>query len=77
MQELRCDNKILFGTIQGRVLEVSCRSNRCGKEPGVIIIHRFALQDDPRGEFRTGDLVGTSKFRDPAYRKEAVDGTRY
>ena len=72
--ELRCDNQILFGTLQGTVLEVRCRSNRCGKEPGVIIIHRFALQDGPEG-VQTGDLVGTLKFRDPGYRKEAGHGT--
>lgn len=64
MQELRCDNQILFGTLHGTVLEVRCRSNRCGKEPGVVIIHRFSLQ--------TGDLVETLKYKDPTYRKEAV-----
>jgi hypothetical protein len=62
VQELRCENRILFGTMDGTVLEVRCRSARCGKEPGVIIIHRFSLH--------TGDLVGTKKYRDPAYRKE-------
>lgn len=73
MHELRCDNRILFGTIQGNVLEVRCRSRRCGKEDGVIIIHRFALQDGPEDSFKTGDLVGTLKFRDadPKYRKES------
>lgn len=71
MQELRCGHSILFGTIHGAILEVSCRSNRCGKEPGVIIIHRFALRDDPEGRHKTGDLVETLKFRDadPKYRK--------
>ncbi len=64
MQELRCDNRILFGTLEGSVLEVKCRSERCGARRGVVLIHRFSLT--------TGDLVGTRQFRDPKYRKEAV-----
>lgn len=63
MQELRCDNRILFGTVDGDVLEVKCRSRRCGHEGGVVVIHRFDLE--------TGNLVGTQRFKDPEYRKEA------
>lgn len=61
MQELRCDNRILFGrldtTDESLVLEVACRSRRCGYEAGVVIIHRFDLS--------TGNLMGTKKFRNP------------
>ncbi len=64
MHELRCGNGILFGVVEGKFLEVSCRSARCGKEAGVIVIHRFDL--------RSRELVGTKKFRDPGYRKETV-----
>lgn len=41
--ELRCANGTLLGELypeQG-VLEVACRNRRCGKEPGVLVIHRF------------------------------------
>lgn len=66
MQELRCDNRILFGRLDSdgsrQVLEVACRSRRCGYEAGVVVIHRFDLV--------TGDLMGTKRFRNPT-RKEA------
>jgi hypothetical protein len=65
MHELRCDNGILFGILEGSVLEVKCRSRRCGYETGVVVIHRFRLE--------TGDLVGTTqRYKDPKWRKEAV-----
>lgn len=67
--ELRCDNGILFGIVEGRVLEVKCRSRRCGHEAGSVVIHRFDLT--------TGNLQGTLKFKDPSTKKkEAGNGTR-
>lgn len=68
MHEIRCGNGILFGVIEGRTFEVKCRSRRCGHEAGVVIIHRFDLL--------TGDLVGTSKFRDPNNRKDEDHASR-
>lgn len=58
--ELRCDNGIKFGELfpDREVLEVKCRSARCGAGRGVIVIHSFDLG--------TGKMVGTDTFRDPA-----------
>jgi hypothetical protein len=58
--ELRCDNGIKFGELfpEETILEVKCRSARCGAAHGVIVIHSFDLG--------TGKLVGTETFRDPA-----------
>jgi hypothetical protein len=57
--ELRCDNEIKFGELfpDEELLEVKCRSRRCGAAPGVIVIHSFDLA--------TGKMVGTEVFRDP------------
>lgn len=60
--EIRCDNGILFGMVEDNVLEVKCRSRRCGHEVGTVAIHRFDLT--------TGELQGTLLFNDPATRKE-------
>lgn len=67
--ELRCDNDILFGIVDGRTIEVKCRSRRCGHEAGAVVLHRFDLE--------TGELQGTRKFKDPAKEKEVKgDGSR-
>lgn len=69
MIELRCDNGIMFGVIKDGILEVKCRSRRCGHEAGVVVIHRFDLS--------TGEPQGTLKFKDPANMKGVSnDGTR-
>jgi hypothetical protein len=62
--DLRCDNGILFGQIlpEEGLLEVKCRSRRCGHGDGEVVLHRFDLQ--------TGELQGTLKFKQPAIRKE-------
>jgi hypothetical protein len=62
--DLRCGNGIKFGEVlpEEGVIEVKCRSRRCGHEAGSVVIHRFDL--------RTGELQRTLKFKDPAYRKE-------
>jgi len=60
--ELRCDNSILFGVVDGNVLEVKCRSSRCGAEPGVVVLHRFDLH--------TGKLIETRKYKNPMKEKE-------
>ena len=63
--ELRCDNNILFGILDGDFLDVKCRSQYCGHAPGTVVIHRFDLA--------TGDLLYTSRYKDPGIkpRKES------
>lgn len=65
--QLRCANGILFGVLVRAgtgVLEVKCRSRRCGHRQGVVVLHRFDLA--------TGQEVeGSPKhYRDPAYDKK-------
>lgn len=60
--ELRCSSGILHGIIDGEirgtgVIEVACKSTRCGKEPGVVVRHRFNLNN--------GELLSTRAFHDP------------
>jgi hypothetical protein len=57
--ELRCDNKILFAILDDGVIKVKCRSKRCGAGPGAVIVHRF--------DGTTGTLLGTDRYRDPAF----------
>lgn len=60
--ELRCENKILHGMLEDGILEVKCRSSRCGARRGVVVIHHFSVT--------SGDLLETKVFKDPATRKE-------
>lgn len=59
--ELRCPNGILHGILTEGVIEVKCRSSRCGHQEGVVVLHMFNAQ--------TGELMETSLYRDPI-RKE-------
>lgn len=49
-------------------LEVKCRSQQCGARSGVIVLHRFKLDN--------AELVQTKKFQDPSkkfnHKKEAT-----
>lgn len=56
MPELRCDSKILHGVTDGVHIEVVCRSNRCGKAPGVVVLHKFNVA--------TGQLVSTQRLKE-------------
>lgn len=56
--DLRCDNKILHGILEGGSLEVKCRSSRCGARKGVVVIHCFDVE--------SGALLETKVFKDPA-----------
>ena len=56
MTDVRCDNGILFGRLERGVLEVKCRSQRCGAYPGIVVLHRFDLA--------TGELVATNRYKD-------------
>ena len=66
--DLRCDNGILFGVVEDGFLEVTCKSTRCGKEPGVVVLHKIDLA--------SGEVVSTRKFRDINTREEDRGGTR-
>lgn len=54
--QLRCSNGILFGEVNEDILEVKCKSGRCGKRPGVVVLHQFNLI--------TGEVT-TKKFKEP------------
>lgn len=60
MTDLRCDNLILFGVVDENVLEVKCRSSRCGAGKGVVVLHRFDIV--------TGRLLSTNRYRNPTRR---------
>lgn len=62
--ELRCASGILHGIISDGFIEHTCKSRRCGKKPGVVVLHRFSVE--------TGELVETLRFKDPI-RKESPD----
>lgn len=55
--DLRCANGIKFGELVDGLIEVKCRSVRCGAIAGVVVLHQF----DPL----SGELVATKRFRDP------------
>lgn len=57
MQDLRCSGRQLLAKLGDGFIEFSCKNVRCGKEPGVVVIHRFALP--------SGELVSTRLFKDP------------
>jgi hypothetical protein len=60
-RELRCKGNKLHGLVVSEfaegMIEFRCNSRFCGKEPGVIVLHRFDLG--------TGD-VETRRYSDPA-----------
>lgn len=56
MQELRCEYKLHGILIPDGFVEFKCSSALCGKQPGVVVIHRFSIE--------TGELVSTKKFKD-------------
>lgn len=72
MMNLRCENGILFGTLEDGVLEVKCRSRRCGHRAGVVVLHQFDILVGPDGQL-TGELKGTKQFKDPTNREETCD----
>jgi hypothetical protein len=61
--ELRCDWKKHGELLDGDIIEVRCGSQLCGKQKGVVVLHRFNLH--------TGELIETKRYRDPVVsRKE-------
>lgn len=63
--EARCDFGLLFFCVvevEGlHLIEVKCRSARCGVEPGVVVLHRFTVN---------GELHSTHRYKDAGYRKD-------
>lgn len=55
-KELRCESKMHGILIRDGVLEVKCNSGFCGSKPGVVVLHRFSMDN--------GELVETVKFKD-------------
>lgn len=68
MIELKCKSGRLLGTLENGAIEIACRSARCGKEPGVTVIHRF--------DAHTGESLGTRRFTQPTLTKGVNNGTR-
>lgn len=64
--QLRCRNRILFGELdcEDRILEVKCRSVRCGAGVGKVVLHHFDLI--------TGKLLETKVFLDPQTKRKDV-----
>lgn len=61
--ELRCEHKLVGVLTDDGVLEVKCNSRFCGHEPGVVVIHRFSVED--------GKLIETKRYKDtPVITKE-------
>ena len=67
MTNLRCENSILFGVLDGNVLEVKCKSSRCGAGKGVVVLHQFALP--------SGELIATRKYKNPPTRRPEHEHT--
>lgn len=65
--ELRCGTWILHGVVEDGTIEVSCKSRRCGKRPGIVILHRFDLN--------TGKMLGTRRFQNPPTERGEINGT--
>ena len=61
MIDLRCPHRkfgvlILPSVTEGQI-EIMCPSRWCGRSEGVAVLHTFST--------RTGELVGTRRFRQP------------
>lgn len=63
---LRCQAKLHGILVENGLIEVKCQSRFCGAEKGVIVLHRFSIDD--------GSMVTTLRFREPG--KEESSGTR-
>jgi hypothetical protein len=55
--EVRCESKLWGILIDDGVLEVKCNSAFCGAGKGVVVLHRFSLDD--------GTLIETKRFKEP------------
>jgi hypothetical protein len=65
MMDLHCENGIKFAELHDGILEVKCRSRRCGAKRGeTVVIHSFSAYD--------GSLIETRVFRDPTFQNRRV-----
>lgn len=53
-KELTCASGRLLGVVDEMFVEIACRSTKCGKRPGVVVIHRF--------DMTSGDCVSTRRY---------------
>lgn len=53
-KELTCASGRLLGVIDDKFVEIACRSTKCGKRPGVVVIHRF--------DIASGKCVSTRRY---------------
>lgn len=67
MKELKCSSGRLHGVLENGHIEIACRSSRCGKRPGVVVIHRFDLS--------TGECVSTRQYQEARLTKGVEDGS--
>lgn len=63
--DLHCGHIKFAELTEPGVIEVKCRSTRCGAEKGVVVIHKF--------DTMTGELLSTKKFREPMGGTNAVE----
>lgn len=64
--DLRCEGSLLGVMIDETHIELPCKRRRCGKRPGVVVLHTL--------DITTGEVTRTRKFADPA-RRDNSDGT--
>lgn len=64
--ELRCENGILFGHTDcvNNTIDVACKSARCGKRPGVVVIHTIDLA--------SGEVLSTKLYQELTRPKRKV-----
>lgn len=55
--DLRCDNIKFAEIVAPGVIEMKCRSARCGAQKGVVVIHGFDVVNNK--------LLYTKRFKDP------------
>lgn len=53
--ELRCPTKLHAVVVAPGVVEIACRSNRCGWTAGKVVLHRFDVE--------TGQLLDTREYK--------------
>lgn len=63
--DLRCDFK-KHGELHEDTVEVKCSSRYCGARAGVVVLHRFSIDN--------GKLMDTLRFRDPMYKEARRNG---
>jgi hypothetical protein len=72
MIDLHCGNKLHGRLLEDGLLEINCDSRFCGKEPGIVVLHRFKPE--------TGELVETLKYKAPQHPtrtgKEGLNASR-